>query len=89
MAYYFGSLKSLFSNFPYKKFKLYLVTYGIISYEEKKLIDRHREEYKIQSVLGNIQSSLFRNQPKPFKSFLELVEESGDHNLKEAAKKCG
>ena len=90
MAVYLGRNQSLFTSIPYKEWKLYFVAYGIMTYEEKRSLGCQRNgEYQMSSVISDIRSSLRQGNTKPFKTFLELLEESGDNELQEKAKKLG
>ena len=92
MADYLGQNISSFTNIPYNELKLYFVTYGIMTYEEKRSLDHsgyNDEKSLMCNVLGNIRFSLHCGQTKPFKAFLKLLEESGDNHLQEKAKTLG
>ena len=92
MADYLWHNQYLFEDIPYKDFKLYFVAYDIITYEEKRSLDysSHRDEkFQMRDVLSTIGGRLRYGRTKPFKMFLELLEESGDNRLQEKAKILG
>ena len=89
MADYLLLNQSLFTSISYKKLKLYFVTYDIITHEERRLFQYSDEESQMRNVLSTIRSSLQCGKSKPFKSFLELLEESDDNDLQEKARKLG
>ena len=91
MADYLWHNQYLFEDIPYKDFKLYFVAYDIITYEEKRSLDcsSYCNESQMRDVLSTVRSSLHRGQTKPFQTFLELLEESGDKHLQEKAKSLG
>lgn len=82
------------SSLPYQQIDPHLIAYDVITYGEKTRIDQstyveHDRNYQMKSVLNEIRSSLFRKQPKKFKSFLEILEKSDDQNLQKIAKALG
>ena len=84
--------RSLLADIPFKELKLYFVAYDIITYEEKRSLDYSGhcdEEFQMSDVLSTIEGSLRYGRTKPFKMFLELLEESGDNRLQEKAKILG
>ena len=64
-----------------------LVAYEIISDIDKRSMMDGKSQ--MGRALDNIRSSLYYQQPKMFKSFLLVLEQSGNAVLIEAAKKLG
>ena len=81
------SLQSL----PYQQINFRLVAYGIITHDKKIEIDRaiYDRKNQMSEVLNEIRPSLYRKRPRKFKSFLKILEESDDQNLKKIAKRLG
>ena len=79
------------SNLPYNKMKLQLVSYGIITLQDKRQIERdHTEEkYQMSQVMNKIESDLYFKKPMKFKNFLKIMEESNDPLQKKIAEKLG
>ena len=87
MALYLQKNFSEFSKLPYKEIRTYLVAYGVIEHNEKIMIDQ--EQSQMAGVLNIILRNLHLKQTKPFKRFLELMEQSSDQCLQEAAERLG
>ena len=81
----------LIQNLQYKKMRRYLVTYGVLTDEEQSRIDHwnHDENYQIRVVISNIINHLYGNRTSKLKGFLQLLEEDGDPDFKEAAIRLG
>ena len=79
------------SSLPYQQIDLRLVMCGVITNDKKRQIDnvKHDIKWQMRMVLSEIQSSLYLKQPKKFKSFLQILEISGDHKLKKIAERLG
>ena len=71
-------------NLPCDQIANDLVAYNIISYTDKANRGNH-----MSRALQNIHTSLYQQQPEMFKSFLVIMERSGNAVLEEAAKKLG
>lgn len=52
-------------------------------------MDNQANNCQMDQVLDCVRNDLSRKQPKKFKTFLEVMEQSGDPCLKNAAKKLG
>ena len=89
MAKFLSKNYSPLSSLPCDPIKFRLLTYKIISLQEKQQMDYFRNESRMFSVLSNIQSSLYQNQTEKFKKFLQLLEKSSENLLKETAKALG
>ena len=91
MAEYLRNNTHLFSNLSYKKMRRFLVTYGVLTDDEQVRIDsiQNDEKYQIGLVFNYIINSLHGKKTSRLKSFLVLLEEDSDPDLKEAAKKLG
>ena len=88
MAEYLSNNQYLFlQNLQYKKMRRYLVTYGVLTDEEQSRIDHcdHDENYQIRVVISNIINHLYSNRTSKLIGFLQLLEEDGDPDFKEAA----
>ena len=96
MAQHLGRNSSELSKLPYKEMRTYLVAYGVIKHHEKVGIDHfshrdenQREQGRMAKVLDIIQDNLHLKQTRPFKRFLELMEQSSNQRLQEAAESLG
>ena len=70
--------------------KYHLLTYEIITSEEKRQLGfQNDEKSQMYRVLNIIDTSLCYKQTRKFKRFLELMEESGDQLLERTAKRLG
>ena len=82
--------KNVFSleELPCDKIKHKLIDTGVITYEQKRLMNNQIEKLG-QAVFKNIQEDLYHKNPKKFKVFLQIMEKSGVPLLEDAAKKLG
>ena len=76
-------------NLTCDQIKLDLVAGGVITYEEKRSMDHRSSPPPISEVFRNITHVLQNKQPKNFKSFLQIMEQSGIPTLEDTAKKLG
>lgn len=69
----------------------YLVTYGVLTDERQSQLDSwsYDEKHQMSMVISDIISNLYGNRTSKFKGFLQLLEEDGDPDFKEAAKSLG
>ena len=91
MADYLMKDLHLFQNLSYKKMRRFLVTYGVLTDEEQSQLDHwnHDEIHQMRGVIINITNHLHSNRTSKMKGFLQLLEEDGDPDFKEAAKRLG
>ena len=65
-----------------------LASYGIITHNEKRVMDQY-PGHMSTTVLNKIIPNLLHNKPKEFKCFLQVMEQSGNQTLEDTAKKLG
>ena len=68
--------------------KLRLVAKGVIS-SEKLVIEYQSNSSQMSQVLNHVIPRLLNKQPKNFKSFLQVMEQSDDPLLEETAMRLG
>ena len=88
MVEYVKKNRNSLENLPYHRMKHLLTTYGVITSDEKRVMD-HYYSGQMFTVINKIIPNLLNNQPKIFKSFLEVMEESDDSLLEDTAKRLG
>ena len=76
-------------DLPCDQIKLDLVAGGVISYQEKKSMDHRSSPPPSSEVFRNIKHGLQNKQPKKFKSFLQIMEQSGNPTLEDTARRLG
>ena len=91
MAQYLHRNSDSLSSLPYQQIDLRLVACGVITIDKKRQIDcaKHDRKCQMKMVLSEIQSSLYLKQPKKFKTFLQILEISGDYKLEKIAERLG
>ena len=91
MAEYISENRFSFQNLSYKQMRRFLVRYGVLTDEEQSQIDSVHNDEKYQSslIFHYIVNSLYANRTSRLKSFLELLEEDDDPDLKEVAERLG
>ena len=87
MGEYLVKNRTSLENLPYHKMKHLLVTYGIITHDEKRVMDQYPGQ--MFTVLNKIIPNVLHNKPKEFKSFLQVMEQSGNQTLENTAKRLG
>ena len=76
-------------DLPYNQIKLDLVAGSVISYQDKRSMEHQSSPTPISEVFRIIKHGLQNKQPKKFKSFLQIMEQSGNPTLEDAARRLG
>ena len=89
-AMYYYLLLNSFSleDLPCHKIKHKLIDNGVITYEQKRLMNNQIEKLG-QTVFRNVQQDLYQKKPRKFKVFLQIMEKSGVPLLEDTAQKLG
>ena len=93
MAEYIIENQNSFQNLSYKQMRRYLVRYEVLTDEEQFKIDSvqyfYDKNHQLGLVFNYIVNSLHSNRTSRLKGFLELLEQDGDPDLQEVAKRLG
>jgi len=77
------------SKLKYTNMAIQLVANGVISMDEKEVIDGKTSTNQMAEIIKIVQDGLLGNKTKKYKGFLLAMEQSQDGDLKDQAKDLG